>query len=59
MIEESIVTPLPGLGRDFAPTVPLAEIVNAILYKIKTDICFNKSNGNVDRDEYLVKSYMF
>lgn len=38
MIEESIVAHLPGPSRGFAPTVPLVEIVNAILYKLKAGV---------------------
>ncbi len=38
MIEESIVAHLPLASRGFAPTVPLAEIVNAILYKLKSGV---------------------
>ncbi len=38
MIEESIVAHLPGASRGFAPTVPLVEIVNAILYKLKAGV---------------------
>ncbi len=38
MIEESILAHLPLASRGFAPTVPLAEIVNAILYKPKTAV---------------------
>ena len=36
MIEKSIVAHLPSASRGFAPTVPLDEIVNAILYKLKS-----------------------
>lgn len=38
MIEESIVAYLPEPSRGFGPTVPLAEIVNAILYKLKAGV---------------------
>lgn len=38
MIEKSIVAYLPDPSRGFAPTVPLAEIVNAILYKLKAGV---------------------
>jgi transposase len=38
MIEESIVAHLPVPSRGFAPTVPMAEIVNAILYKLKAGV---------------------
>lgn len=38
MIEDSIVAHLPCSRRGFAPTVCLSEIVNAILYKLKTGV---------------------
>lgn len=38
MIEKSIVAYLPSSSRGFAPTVPLDEIVNAILYKLKAGV---------------------
>lgn len=38
MIEEPIVAHLPGPSRGFAITVPLAEVVNAILYKLKSGV---------------------
>lgn len=38
MIENEIVAYLPLPRRGFPPTVPLAEIVNAILYKLKTGV---------------------
>lgn len=38
MIEKSIVAYLPEPSRGFAPTVALAEIVNAILYKLKSGV---------------------
>lgn len=38
MIENEIVAHLPGQSRGFAPTVPKVEIVNAILYKLKTGV---------------------
>ena len=38
MIEESIVTHLPRPTRGFCPTVPMVEIVNAILYKLKAGV---------------------
>ena len=37
-IEMEIVPYLPKTKRGFPPTVPLAEIVNAILYKLKTGV---------------------
>lgn len=37
-METAIVAHFPELKRGFAPTVPLVEIVNAILYKIKTRV---------------------
>jgi transposase len=38
MIEKEIVPYIPGTSRGFPPTVPLHEIVNAILFKLKTGI---------------------
>lgn len=38
MIESSIVCHLPTPRRGFGPTVPLREIVNAILYKLKSGV---------------------
>lgn len=38
MIENEIVPYIPRARRGFAPTVPLHEIVNAILYKLKTGV---------------------
>lgn len=38
MIELEIVPYLATRKRGFSPTVPLAEIVNAILYKLKTGV---------------------
>jgi len=38
MIEKEIVVHLPKQGRGFPPTVPEVEIVNAILYKLKTGV---------------------
>ena len=38
MIEREIVSHLPGPSRGFSPTVPLAEVVNAILYKLKAGV---------------------
>lgn len=38
MIEETVVAHLPEPRRGFGPTVPLAEIVNAILYKLKASV---------------------
>jgi len=37
-IEMEIVAYLPKTKRGFSPTVPLVEIVNAILYKLKTGV---------------------
>ncbi len=42
MIEMEIVPFIPKTKRGFAPTVPLAEIVNAILYKLKTGVQWNQ-----------------
>ena len=41
MIEMEIVAHLPGQSRGFPPTVPKVEIVNAILYKLKTGVHWN------------------
>ncbi len=38
MIEQSIVAYLPSPNRGFPPTVPMVEIVNAILYKLKAGV---------------------
>lgn len=38
MIEMEIVPFIPKTKRGFVPTVPVAEIVNAILYKLKTGV---------------------
>jgi transposase len=38
MIEMEIVPIIPRTKRGFRPTAPLAEIVNAILYKLKTGV---------------------
>lgn len=38
MIESSIACHLPRPSRGFGPTVPLSEIVNAILYKLKSGV---------------------
>jgi len=38
MIELEIVPCLPETKRGFKPRVPLYEIVNAILYKLRTGI---------------------
>ena len=38
MIEKEIVAYIPRTSRGFPPTVPLHEIVNAILYKLKTGV---------------------
>lgn len=41
-IEMKIVSLLPKTKRGFPPTVPLVEIVNAILYKLKTGVQWNQ-----------------
>lgn len=41
-IEMEIVSLLPKTKRGFPPTVPLVEIVNAILYKLKTGVQWNQ-----------------
>jgi len=41
-IEMEIVALIPKSKRGFAPTVPLVEIVNAILYKLKTGVQWNQ-----------------
>ena len=41
-IEMEIVPLIPKTKRGFPPTVPLAEIVNAILYKLKTGVQWNQ-----------------
>ena len=41
MIEMEIVPFIPKTKRGFAPTVPMVEIVNAILYKLKTGVQWN------------------
>lgn len=38
MIELEIIPYLPKTKRGFKPKVPLYEIVNAILYKLKTGV---------------------
>lgn len=38
MIEKEIIPYLPNSKRGFPPTVPLSQIVNAILYKLKTGV---------------------
>jgi len=38
MIALEIVPYLPATKRGFSPTVPLVEIINAILYKLKTGV---------------------
>ena len=38
MIEMEIIPHIPASQQGFAPAVPLAEIVNSILYKLKTDV---------------------
>ncbi|MBC9794860.1 transposase [Sinomicrobium weinanense] len=89
-IEMEIVPNIPMPSRGFPPRVEPSEIVNAVLYKMKTgvqweylpvtalfaeraltwqgvyyhfrkwclkdintNVCFNKRNGNVDREEYF------
>ncbi|MEC3964803.1 IS5 family transposase [Flagellimonas halotolerans] len=42
MIEMEIVPFIPRTKRGFPPTVPLGEIVNAILYKLKTGVQWNQ-----------------
>lgn len=42
MIEKEIIPFIPKPKRGFAPTVPLVEIVNAILYKLKTGVQWNQ-----------------
>ena len=37
-IEMEIVPLIPKTKRGFPPTVPLVEIINAILYKLKTGV---------------------
>ena len=37
-IEMEIVPLIPKTKRGFQPTVPLVEIINAILYKLKTGV---------------------
>ncbi len=41
-IEMEIVPLIPKTKRGFPPTVPLVEIVNAILYKLKTGVQWNQ-----------------
>ena len=41
MIEMEIVPYLPKQNRGFPPTVPIVEIVNAILYKLKSGVHWN------------------
>ena len=41
-IEKEIVPLLPKTKRGFPPTVPLVEIVNAVLYKLKTGVQWNQ-----------------
>lgn len=41
-IEMEIVAFIPKTKRGFPPTVPLVEIVNAILYKLKTGVQWNQ-----------------
>ena len=42
IIEMEIVALLPKTKRGFPPTVPLVEIVNAIIYKLKTGVQWNQ-----------------
>lgn len=42
MIEMEIVPIIPRTKRGFPPTVPVSEIVNAILYKLKTGVQWNQ-----------------
>ncbi len=42
MIEIGIVPYIPRTKRGFPPTVALAEIVNAVLYKLKTGVQWNQ-----------------
>lgn len=42
MIENEIVPYIPRASRGFPPTVPLCEIVIAILYKLKTGVQWNQ-----------------
>lgn len=42
MIEKEIIPFIPKPKRGFAPTAPLVEIVNAILYKLKTGVQWNQ-----------------
>ena len=42
MIEMEIVPFIPKTKRGFPPTVPVGEIVNAILYKLKTGVQWNQ-----------------
>lgn len=37
-IEMEIVPNIPKTKRGFPPSAPLEEIINAILYKLKTDV---------------------
>ncbi len=41
-IEMEIVPFIPKIKRGIPPTVPLVEIVNAILYKLKTGVQWNQ-----------------
>src|SRR5690554_4547345 len=41
-IEMEIVPFIPKTKRGFPPTVPLVEIINAILYKLKTGVQWNQ-----------------
>jgi transposase len=49
MIEKEIVAFIPATSRGFPPRVPLHEIVNAILYKLKTGVHW----------EHLPVTYLF
>lgn len=42
MIKKEIIPFIPKPKRGFAPTAPLVEIVNAILYKLKTGVQWNQ-----------------
>ena len=42
MIEMEIVPLIPKTKRGFPPTVPIGEIINAILYKLKTGVQWNQ-----------------
>ena len=42
IIEMEIVPFIPKTKRGFPPTVPLVELINAILYKLKTGVQWNQ-----------------